>query len=315
MSEGAMKRTCGALRAQDVDSAVELNGWVNRRRDHGGLIFIDLRDRDGITQIVFDPQQPSFKEAEHLRHEDVIRVNGRVRRRPAGTENSKLSTGEIEVGIDDLEVLNRSLVPPFPVNTDDDVDENLRLEFRYLDLRRPRLQRNIAVRHRIVKAMRDFFDERGFLEIETPMLIKSTPEGARDYLVPSRVHHGSFYALPQSPQILKQILMIAGFGRYMQIARCMRDEDQRADRQARVYADRRRALVYDPGRGARNHGVVHPLRLEARPGLRSSRLPAVFACRRVEPLRQRQTGSALRARSCARSTTSSPAPNSAYSSR
>jgi aspartyl-tRNA synthetase len=226
-----LKRSCGALRADDVDSAVELNGWVNRRRDHGGLIFVDLRDRDGITQIVFDPAHTSFKDAEHLRHEDVIRVRGTVRRRPAGTENSKLATGEIEVGVDALEVLNRSLVPPFPVNSDEDVDENLRLEYRYLDLRRPRLQRNIAMRHKIVKAMRDYFDERGFVEIETPMLIKSTPEGARDYLVPSRLQHGSFYALPQSPQLLKQILMISGFGRYMQIARCMRDEDLRADRQ------------------------------------------------------------------------------------
>ncbi|HZT13629.1 MAG TPA: aspartate--tRNA ligase [Candidatus Baltobacteraceae bacterium] len=226
-----MKRSCGVLRGDDAGSAAELFGWVNRRRDHGGLVFIDLRDRDGITQVVFDPQTPCFAQAEHLRHEDVVRVCGQVRKRPAGTENSKLATGEIEVDATELEVLNRSLVPPFPVNTDDDVDENLRLEYRYLDLRRPRLQRNIALRHRIVKALRDFFDNRGFLEIETPMLIKSTPEGARDYLVPSRVHQGSFYALPQSPQILKQILMIAGFGRYMQIARCMRDEDQRADRQ------------------------------------------------------------------------------------
>jgi aspartyl-tRNA synthetase len=226
-----LKRSCGALRADDVDATVELNGWVNRRRDHGGLIFVDLRDRDGITQVVFDPAHASFKDAEHLRHEDVIRVRGIVRRRPAGTENPRLATGAVEVGVDDLDVLNRSLVPPFPVNSDEDVDENLRLEYRYLDLRRPRLQRNIAVRHKIVKAMRDYFDERGFLEIETPMLIKSTPEGARDYLVPSRLHHGSFYALPQSPQLLKQILMISGFGRYMQIARCMRDEDLRADRQ------------------------------------------------------------------------------------
>ncbi len=226
-----VKRSCGALRADDVDTSVELNGWVNRRRDHGGLIFVDLRDRDGITQIVFDPQKPSFKEAEHLRNEDVIRVRGIVRRRPTGTENPKLPTGEVEVGVDELEVISRSLVPPFPINSDEDVDENLRLEYRYLDLRRPRLQRNIATRHKIVKAMRDFFDDRGFLEIETPMLIKSTPEGARDYLVPSRLHHGSFYALPQSPQLLKQVLMIAGFGRYMQIARCMRDEDLRSDRQ------------------------------------------------------------------------------------
>ncbi len=227
----ALKRSCGALRADDVGTAVELYGWVNRRRDHGGLIFVDVRDRDGVTQVVFDPGQPSFKEAEHLRHEDVVRVRGIVRRRPAGTENLKLDTGAVEVGVDELETLNRSLVPPFPINSDDDVDENLRLEYRYLDLRRPRLQRNIILRHKIVKAMRDYFDERGFLEIETPMLIKSTPEGARDYLVPSRLQHGSFYALPQSPQLLKQILMISGFGRYMQIARCMRDEDLRADRQ------------------------------------------------------------------------------------
>jgi aspartyl-tRNA synthetase len=226
-----LKRSCGALRADDVGATAELSGWVNRRRDHGGLIFVDLRDRDGITQIVFDPKHESFKDAEHLRHEDVVRVRGTVRHRPAGTENAKLATGQVEVGVDELDVLNRSLVPPFPVNSDEDVDENLRLEYRYLDLRRPRLQRNIATRHKIVKAMRDYFDERGFLEIETPMLIKSTPEGARDYLVPSRLHHGSFYALPQSPQLLKQILMISGFGRYMQIARCMRDEDLRADRQ------------------------------------------------------------------------------------
>ncbi len=231
MTSLVLKRSCGALRADDVGATAELSGWVNRRRDHGGLIFVDLRDRDGITQIVFDPERESFKEAEHLRHEDVVRVRGTVRHRPAGTENAKLATGQVEVGVDELDVLNRSLVPPFPVNSDEDVDENLRLEYRYLDLRRPRLQRNIATRHKIVKAMRDYFDERGFLEIETPMLIKSTPEGARDYLVPSRLHHGSFYALPQSPQLLKQILMISGFGRYMQIARCMRDEDLRADRQ------------------------------------------------------------------------------------
>jgi aspartyl-tRNA synthetase len=227
----AERFSCGGLRASNVGERVELNGWINRRRDHGGLIFVDLRDRDGVTQIVFDPQHPSFKEAEHLRNEDVLRVRGSVRARPSGTENDQLATGAVELGVEELDVLNRSQVPPFQVNLDGNVDEQLRLEYRYLDLRRPRMQQNIRMRHNIVKAMRDFFDERGFIEIETPMLIKSTPEGARDYLVPSRLYPGMFYALPQSPQILKQITMIAGFGKYMQIARCMRDEDQRADRQ------------------------------------------------------------------------------------
>jgi aspartyl-tRNA synthetase len=223
--------SCGALRASDAGATVELNGWVNRRRDHGGLIFVDLRDRDGVTQIVVDPSHPSFKDAEHLRNEDVLRLTGTVRKRPAGTENTTLATGDIEVGVETLEILNRSQVPPFPVNIDSDVDVDLRLEYRYLDLRRQRMQHNIRLRHKIVKSMRDFFDEREFIEIETPMLIKSTPEGARDYLVPSRLYPSEFYALPQSPQLLKQICMIAGFGKYMQIARCMRDEDQRADRQ------------------------------------------------------------------------------------
>lgn len=223
--------SCGDLRVADGEQSVELNGWVNRRRDHGGLIFIDLRDRDGITQITFHPQSEIFEQAETLRHEDVVRVRGVVRKRPAGTENVRLETGEIEVAAEELEIHSRSMTPPFPVSGDDEIDENLRMEYRYLDLRRPRLQRNLSLRHRIIKAMRDFFDARDFLEIETPSLIKSTPEGARDYLVPSRLHAGAFYALPQSPQLLKQILMIAGFGRYMQIARCFRDEDLRADRQ------------------------------------------------------------------------------------
>ncbi|MGH7706517.1 MAG: aspartate--tRNA ligase, partial [Vulcanimicrobiaceae bacterium] len=224
--------SCGAATAAAIDRRVELNGWVNRRRDHGGLIFIDVRDRDGITQIVFDPLQiAAFTTAESLRNEDVVRVRGTVRRRPAGTENLKLATGAVEIAVATVDLLASSLTPPFPVVGDADIDESLRLKYRYLDLRRPRLQRNLTMRHRIVKAIRDFFDARGFLEIETPMLIKSTPEGARDYLVPSRVHPGTFYALPQSPQLLKQILMIGGFGRYMQIARCFRDEDPRADRQ------------------------------------------------------------------------------------
>jgi aspartyl-tRNA synthetase len=224
--------SCGSLNAGFVDRDVSLSGWVHRRRDHGGLIFIDVRDRDGLTQLIFDPAIGSaFGVAETLRSEDVIRIHGRVRRRPAGTENAKLATGEIEVAVAELEILNRSLTPPFVIASDDDVDETIRLRYRYLDLRRARMQHNLTVRHKITKAMRDYFDERGFLEIETPNLIKSTPEGARDYLVPSRVHQGTFYALPQSPQLLKQILMIGGLGRYMQIARCYRDEDPRADRQ------------------------------------------------------------------------------------
>jgi len=226
------KLSCGALRRSDAGERVELNGWVNRRRDHGGLVFIDLRDRDGLTQIVIHPeQQQAFEIAQALRSEDVVRVHGTARVRPAGTENAKLPTGEVELEVESLELLARSLVPPFPVASDGEVDEALRMTYRYLDLRRPRLQHNLTVRHKIVKAMRDFFDERDFLEIETPCLIKSTPEGARDYLVPSRIDPGSFYALPQSPQLLKQILMIGGIGRYMQIARCFRDEDLRADRQ------------------------------------------------------------------------------------
>ncbi len=224
--------SCGALSANDVDRDVELSGWVHRRRDHGGLIFIDLRDRDGITQITFDPADAAtFMTAETLRNEFVVRVRGKVRLRPENTANPKLATGAVEVPVAFLEVLNRSETPPFVVSSDDDVDENVRLKYRYLDLRRPRMQNNLTMRHRIIKTMRDYFDAHEFIEVETPILIKSTPEGARDYLVPSRVHPGTFYALPQSPQILKQILMMGGIGRYMQIARCFRDEDPRADRQ------------------------------------------------------------------------------------
>ena len=228
----AQRIACGAATAALAGTVVELDGWVHRRRDHGGLIFIDVRDRDGITQVTFDPSNgETFATAETLRSEDVVRVRGVVQRRPAGTENARLATGEVEVPADTLEILNRSETPPFVIASDEEPAEDVRLRYRYLDLRRPRMQRNLTMRHRIVKAVRDYFDEHGFLEVETPNLIKSTPEGARDYLVPSRVHRGTFYALPQSPQILKQLLMIGGLGRYMQIARCFRDEDPRADRQ------------------------------------------------------------------------------------
>jgi len=231
--DNSIKRvSCGGLTAADAGARAELDGWVHRRRDHGGLIFIDVRDRSGLTQVTFDPSMGEvFARAETLRSEDVVRVRGVVRRRPAGTENAKLATGDVEVHADELEILNRSETPPFVIAAEEEPAEDVRLRYRYLDLRRPRMQRNLVMRHRIIKAIRDYFDEHDFIDVETPNLIKSTPEGARDYLVPSRLHHGTFYALPQSPQILKQILMIGGLGRYMQIARCFRDENQRADRQ------------------------------------------------------------------------------------
>ena len=224
---------CGELRSGDAGRTVVLAGWVNRRRDHGNLIFIDLRGRDGLVQVVVNPElaPDSHAVAERVRNEWVIQITGTVSARPEGTKNLDLPTGDVEVFATSLRVLAESKTPPFYVNEDVEVDELLRLKYRYIDLRRPQMADVLRLRHKTVKFIRDFLDERDFLEVETPILIKSTPEGARDYVVPSRVHPGSFYALPQSPQQLKQLLMAAGVERYFQIARCFRDEDLRADRQ------------------------------------------------------------------------------------
>ena len=224
---------CGAVRETDAGRTVRLVGWVQRRRDHGGLIFVDLRDREGIVQVVFGPEvgATAHEVARRLRGEFVVAVAGEVVRRPGGTENAALPTGQVEVRATAAEILNEAKTPVFPIEEDSSVAEDLRLTYRYLDLRRPPLQRNLRVRHRAYQVVRRYLDAQGFLEIETPVLTKSTPEGARDYLVPSRVNPGTFYALPQSPQIFKQLLMVAGYDRYFQIVKCFRDEDLRADRQ------------------------------------------------------------------------------------
>jgi len=224
-----MKRThtCGELTAKNIGRKAVLTGWVHKRRDHGKLIFVDIRDRCGMTQIVFF----KMKAAEELRSEYVIAVKGVVQQRPKGTENPDIPTGQVELGVEELEILNPSLTPPFELDNVNEISEEVRLKYRYIDLRRPDVQKKLILRHRIIKSMRDFLDKKGFIEVETPVLTKSTPEGARDFLVPSRLNHGKFFALPQSPQLFKQLLMVSGLERYFQVAKCFRDEDLRADRQ------------------------------------------------------------------------------------
>ena len=222
---------CGLLNTDQLDQTVTICGWAHRRRDHGGVIFIDLRDREGLAQVVCDPDRPEmFKIAESVRSEYVLRITGKVRHRPAGTTNANIGSGEIEILCHEIEVLNAAVTPPFQLD-DENLSENVRLAHRVVDLRRPQMQKNMMLRYKVAMAFRRFLDSRGFIDIETPMLTKSTPEGARDYLVPSRVHPGEFFALPQSPQLFKQMLMVAGFDRYYQITKCFRDEDLRADRQ------------------------------------------------------------------------------------
>lgn len=228
-----MMRThyCGHLNREHIGQTVTLCGWAHRRRDHGGVIFIDLRDREGMAQIVIDPDTPqAFANAETVRNEFVLKVTCKVRARPEGTVNPNIPTGEVEMLATEIEILNASLTPPFMLD-DDNLTETVRLQHRYIDLRRPAMQKNLMLRYKVAKNLRDYLDDNGFIEVETPMLTRSTPEGARDYLVPSRVHAGQFFALPQSPQLFKQLLMVSGFDRYFQITKCFRDEDLRADRQ------------------------------------------------------------------------------------
>lgn len=223
--------TCGELRKEQIDTTVTLTGWMQSRRDHGGVIFVDLRDRYGKTQVVFNPEFKEFSKAESVRREDVLLITGKVRARGKGLENPKLATGDIEVVAESLEILGKSETPPIEIEDSKVANDDVRLKFRYLDLRRPVMQKNMVFRHNVIHSARNYFHDNGFLEIDTPILVKSTPEGARDYVVPSRVHKGKFYALPQSPQLYKQLLMVSGVDKYFQVAKCLRDEDLRADRQ------------------------------------------------------------------------------------
>jgi len=254
--------TCGELKANDIEKVVTLCGWVNSDRDHGGLLFLDIRDFSGVTQVVFNPEKDKklHDKAKELKTESVISVTGKVRMRPPGTENNKLPTGKVELAAESLEVFSQSATPPFEIEDSIKVSEEVRLKYRYLDLRRPGMQRNLRLRHKLSKVIRDYLSDKGFVEVETPILTKSTPEGARDYLVPSRLNHGKFYALPQSPQLFKQILMVSGLDRYFQIAKCFRDEDLRKDRQPEfTQLDMEMSLVEEEDIYAVTEGVMKEL--------------------------------------------------------
>jgi aspartyl-tRNA synthetase len=284
---------CGLVNAAHLDRTVTLCGWAHRRRDHGGVIFIDLRDREGLIQVVCDPdRKDTFATAERIRNEFVLKITGLVRRRPEGTVNPNLTSGEIEVLAQDIEILNHAATPPFQLD-EDNLSENVRLTHRVIDLRRPQMQKNMMLRYKVAMAFRRFLDAQGFIDIETPMLTKSTPEGARDYLVPSRVHAGQFFALPQSPQLFKQLLMVAGFDRYYQITKCFRDEDLRADRQPEFTQVDIETSFLGEAEITADHGGADPLRLQGGAERRPAEsLPAPQPCRGDGALRLGQAGSA-----------------------
>jgi aspartyl-tRNA synthetase len=252
---------CGEINESHIDQEVTLCGWVHRRRDHGGVIFLDLRDRDGLSQVVVDPDVPeSFALAEKVRSEYVVKITGRVRRRPAGTENSNMATGQVELLGKEVIILNAAATPPFPLDEHVDVGEDVRLRYRFIDLRRPEMLNRLRFRSRVTSYIRNYLDSNGFMDVETPILTRATPEGARDYLVPSRTHEGSFFALPQSPQLFKQMLMVSGIDRYYQIAKCFRDEDLRADRQPEfTQIDVEASFVNEENLMNLNEGMIHAL--------------------------------------------------------
>ena len=287
---------CGALNASHIDQQVTLCGWVNTRRDHGGVIFIDLRDREGIVQVVFDPDcGDHFQVADKVRSEYVLKVTGKVRARSEATVNPNMATGEVEVYGTEVEILSAAETPAFPLDDHSNVGEDVRLKYRYLDLRRHEMQHNLRFRSKVTTAIRNYMDDNGFLDIETPILTRATPEGARDYLVPSRTHEGQFFALPQSPQLFKQLLMVSGYDRYYQIAKCFRDEDLRADRQPEfTQIDIEASFIDEEDIMATTQGMIAKL-FKEQLDVDLGEFPAYALCRGDGEVRFRQAGSAYSA--------------------